>query len=225
MKDRIRLVALVAASPLLFTLACGGGGKGSGDGGGTGGASGGFNPGRSLTCAAGGMNNCTDAQLSTYNTCVTNACASSFRTCFGAQYQSGTFSGTCGTWFTCTSACNCGDSACLLACGFPAGDCATCLLSLETCSADCTEPACLSGGGGTGGAGGGGTGGIPGFDGGLPDGFGDGTCADLLGCCNAITNPSSKQQCMTAYTAAMAQGGDAACGLVYSGFRSNELCP
>ena len=96
-----------------------------------------------------------------------------------------------------------------------------------------------SGGVGTGGSTGSGgaglfglDGGIPGFDGSIPsfdgsfslDGFTvTGTCADLLACCNALADATSKADCLTAYNTAK-PFGDTGCGVAYSGLKQMGTC-
>jgi hypothetical protein len=95
----------------------------------------------------------------------------------------------------------------------------------------CTQPACLSAGGTSGGtvghAGGvdgssvGGLGGFTESLGGFT-GTGSGTCADLAACCNA-TMASLKTTCQAEYNSAVASG-DATCGTVLSLIKPT-FCP
>jgi hypothetical protein len=116
----------------------GSGGSGSGSGGsasGSGGASG-------LTqCAGSTFGSCTQAEIKTYSDCVTTACDSEYKTCLGAGYKSGTYSGPCGDHTKCVSACNC-DSTCISQCT-QSSECTTCEQSYATCGASCSLPACV----------------------------------------------------------------------------------
>lgn len=110
-------------------------------------------------------------------------------------------------------------------------------LAKTTCTdlQNCSIPACVGGtgaGGTTGGAGtsgGGGTTGSAGTSGGGGTTGSAGTsgtaatCADLLACCNAAST-ANKANCMTAYTAAMGNGGDATCASVLAAIKST-YCP
>ncbi|HEY2899510.1 MAG TPA: hypothetical protein VGL59_02960, partial [Polyangia bacterium] len=100
----------------------------------------------------------------------------------------------------------------------------------------CSLPACIGLGG---------DGGIPGFDGGgfdlagLDGGFdipsfdlngfdlglpvADGTCADLLACCNAATNDGLKSACQSFYNNDKNQG-DEVCG-TYLALIKPSVCP
>jgi hypothetical protein len=96
-----------------------------------------------------------------------------------------------------------------------------------------------SGGVGTGGSAGTGgagliglDGGIPGFDGAIPGFDGSfsldgltvaGTCADLLACCNALADATSKADCLSAYNTAK-PFGDTVCGAAYSGLKQGGTC-
>jgi hypothetical protein len=92
------------------------------------------------------------------------------------------------------------------------------------------------GNGGSAGAGGAGLpgldGGIPGFDGSIPGFDGGfsldgltvaGTCADLLACCNALADATSKADCLSAYNTAK-PFGDTVCGAAYSGLKQGGTC-
>ena len=215
--------SLVFAASLGFVLGnCGGSSSSSGP----------------VACPPGGSANCTQAELNQYTNCIIGKCGSTLQTCFGPNYQSGTYAGTCGTaYVSCTQKCGCGDNtACLGACGQPSSDCGTCLLSVSACiqTSTCTAPACQSGGaggttGGSGGTTGGGAGGHVAGQGGFTGGFGgitgtNGTCADLQTCCNAITTASVKAQCTAEYNLLLPMG-DATCGAAVAGLRSGGVCP
>lgn len=198
-------------------IGCGSSGGAGNDGGGSGGGNGNMCVPNSGTC--------TQSELNTYNNCVQNACNTQFVTCYGTGYKSGSFSGPCGSYMQCQSACACTDTACRNACTIPA-TCTSCLTTIGTCtvSAACTVPACLGGGfdGGIPGL----DGGIPGLDGGFPfDGnfpfdAGNYTCADLTTCCNAIADAQQKQACQLIVSLNNTQACSAAVG-TYKG----TLCP
>jgi hypothetical protein len=177
-----------------------------------------------------GGGTCTAEQNKAYSDCIIGKCDAKYQACLGAGYKSGSYSGPCGTWIGCTAKCGCGDMMCRSACGLPDQACQTCFSGeLAQCvlASGCTAPVCTGGGtggsgGGTGGSGGG-TGGSGGGTGGSGGG-GGGTCADLMKCCNAMTNADSKASCNQAYMGVMA-GGDQACGGVLAIYRANKLCP
>jgi hypothetical protein len=184
--------------------------------------------GKGLTCTTGSTGTCTQAELDTYDNCIASQCGSTLATCYGSGYQSGSFSGPCGTYGSCVSKCSCTDTACKTACGQPSSACQSCLTPYTACifSASCTIPACLLSGGGTGGTSGGAggrTGGAGGFTGSLGGSTGTaGTCADLLACCNAA-NATLKPSCMTEYNTVVSMG-DATCGQLLSVIKST-FCP
>lgn len=184
--------------------------------------------GKGLTCTTGSTGTCTQAELDTYDNCIIGQCGSTLATCYGSGYQSGSFSGPCGTYGSCASKCACTDTACKTACGQPSSDCQSCLTPFTACilSSSCTIPACLFSGGGSGGTSGGAggrTGGAGGFTGSLGGTTGTtGTCADLLACCNAAS-ATVKAACMNGYNSVVSSG-DAACGGVLSGIKAS-VCP
>jgi len=181
-----------------------------------------------LNCPPSGQSNCTAEQVKPFTDCLYGKCDAQFQACYGAGYKSGSFGGVCQTYIGCFAKCACGDNNCRIACGSPMGDCATCQMNLGLCvgSAACPAPNC---GGGTGGSGagtggsGGGTGGTSGGTGGTGGPTG-GTCADLMKCCNAMTNADQKAQCNQAYTSVMAAGEQACSGILMI-YRANKLCP
>jgi hypothetical protein len=201
----------------------GSGGTGGGGSGGTGGGGGGGGGMASLGCGAGtGSTSCSNAELDTYNNCAYAACQTEFKNCYGAGVAMGNFSGPCGTFIGCTSKCGCTDIACFLACGTPSTACLTCSQAVETCrtGSSCTRPACL---GRTPDAG---TfrldGGLFPFDGGLPDGLFGNTCADLMSCCAAISDPTKKAACQQQYT--YLNGNDSLCSAAYAVYRGAGDC-
>jgi hypothetical protein len=109
-------------------------------------------------------------------------------------YMQGTFSGTCGSYFTCANACDCTDTACRSKCGQPSADCQTCQQGLLTCSS-CTATICIPTPGSSGSSG--------------SSGFGAAhTCADLQACCAKIVDPNEKATCQQYYTGAMNNDAD-----------------
>jgi hypothetical protein len=168
---------------------------------------------------------CTQTEIDTYNNCLSTACDSTFKMCFG-DVKKGDYSGPCGPVVMCSNKCACNDTACRNACPQPNAACIACLIGPGlTCqnNSGCTRPACYGpapmlpdGGFPT----------LP--DGGLPplpDGGLGGGCAELLTCCNAISDPMQKAQCVAAHgmLAAMA-GGDASCGVLLVAYRFAGVC-
>ena len=102
--------------------------------------------------------------------------------------------------------------------------------ALMTCTAN--VPDCETGGAtGTGGASGTGTGGASGTGTGGRSGTGTGgasgggaTCADVLACCNAATNPTIKMACMMNYED-IKNAGDATCAAYLTPQVKSLLCP
>jgi len=209
-------IAATAASALVGLAACSGSttGTGSGDGGAFssgGGTSGG---GTSGSGASGGSavkrcpstgSTCTEAETATYNSCLQEKCDATYAKCFGSAYKSGTFTGDCGTYITCTQACACGDTACLAKCTI-SDACKTCLIpAAQNCAAMCTAPACeKSGSSGTSGGGG-----------------SNKTCADLKACCDKIAEGMKKDSCNATYDGV--KGTDSTCSIVYGQYAGDCL--
>jgi hypothetical protein len=207
----------------------GGAGRGGAGGAGTGGAG-------SLGCAGAAASSCTRAELDPYNECLFARCEREYSACYGPGARTGNFSGPCGTFVQCTSKCGCSDLACLVGCGAPSAECASCGQVVVTCQGNsgCARPACLrepdagvpaiNFDGGFPGF----DGGFPGFDGrfpGLPDGgLGGGTCDDLLKCCQAIADPANKAMCSEQYDTAKLYG-DLVCGTVHAAHKQANDCP
>ncbi|HEY2901870.1 MAG TPA: hypothetical protein VGL59_14905, partial [Polyangia bacterium] len=84
----------------------GSGSGGSGSGGGASGLS---------QCVGSAFGNCSQADITTFTDCVATACDSEYKTCLGAGYKSGTYSGPCGDYTKCVSACKC-DTTCASQC-------------------------------------------------------------------------------------------------------------
>jgi hypothetical protein len=189
---------LVSAAVLGFALASCGGDSGSGAPGGS--ATSGF------FCPSTNASSCKQSDVDAYGSCVQGKCGTQMKVCFGDNFQSGTFGGSCGTWASCYGKCACGDTACRGACGLPAGECTTCLQMISSCTASsgCMAPVCSAADAGT-----------------TPTG---GTCADLQACCNAIASPQIKTGCNAQVTAG-ASGGAQYCSTVLMGFRAAKQCP
>jgi hypothetical protein len=212
----LSVLSLLSFLGTLSVAACG---SSNTTAGGTGGMAG-SGAGVLMMCGGGSVstNTCTTAETNTYNNCVQTACNDTYTTCLGAGYRSGTFGGTCGATFKCTSACACTNFTCLAACA-PSLDCVACLEEFSTCSATCTEPACYSSGAGTGGSTGSATGGATGAATGGSTGTGT-SCADLIACCNASDIPQLKASCMMSVMGA----DDAACATALAQVRA-LVCP
>jgi hypothetical protein len=224
-----------------------GGTGGSGGVGGTGG-SGGVG-GTGGTGGTGGMNifdcytpgattdTCSKTERQTLDSCYTNKCGTAYNTCYGAGARMGNFGGSCKGFIQCLSACGCGNVVCFAGClPMYTGECMTCQTAIQTCqdTSGCVVPACAvrpDGGvsmlpdGGFPGLPDGGFPGLPdgGFPG-LPDGGLGGTCANLLTCCQAITDPGTQAACMGQYTSSVPYG-DAVCGALYQGYKALGQCP
>ena len=223
---RVIIGSVFAASALTLVVACsstssgtpggtsgssgtsgtsGGGTSGGGTSGG--GTSGGGTSGNSLSkCQP--KNGCTDAENKTYGDCVVSACDTKFTECYGAGWKTGSFTGPCGTYITCTQACACGDTACYTKCGQPDAACSTCIEGSASCAQSCKAPACASTSGGV-------DSGTSGTSGG-----GGATCADLGACCAKITDASIKSQCDKAKAST---NDDAQCANFYNAIKS--FCP
>jgi hypothetical protein len=218
-RNPITLIGLVTlgASLTLAVVACSSSTSGTSTGtsggasGGTSGAatSGGSGPNK---CAASqpAASKCTAAEIQTYSDCVNSKCSSQYTQCYGSGWQSGSFSGPCGSYLTCASACACNDTACFSKCT-PTTECSTCLEGTTNCSAGCTLPACY-----TAGTSSGGTSGTSGSSGTAAH-----TCADLATCCGKIADANIKSSCDSAKTAAGTN--DSTCSTYYAAFSS--YCP
>ena len=111
----------LAVGILALAAGCGGGSSGSGS----------FTSATGRTAASGGIvcksQSCPAED--TYYACVAGKCDAEAKTCFGAGYASGTFSGACQALITCTMACPCDSTGttCLTLCyAAITADCMTC---------------------------------------------------------------------------------------------------
>jgi hypothetical protein len=115
----------------ILALAAGCGGSSS---------SGGFTSPTGRTAASGGLL-CKSQSCSakdTYFACAASKCDADAKTCFGPNYASGTFTGACQSFLTCTMGCPCDSTgdACLLGCEAAiTSDCVTCSATVQTCAA------------------------------------------------------------------------------------------
>ena len=215
----------------------GGGGTGGTGGGGGGGGTGGMGGtgGSIFDCNTGTATDpCSRAERTTLNQCYTSRCQTAYNTCYGPNARMGTFDGPCRAFIQCISNCGCGNVQCNLGCvPMYTNECMACQATIQTCqdTSNCVVPACAvrpDGGitipdGGFGGL----------FDGGftIPDGGfgglfdgGGGTCANLMSCCAAITDPPTRTQCMQEYAVSQPYG-DAVCGVLYQGHKAAGDCP
>jgi hypothetical protein len=140
-----------------------------------------------------------------YSTCVEKACSDEYKTCLGAGYKSGNFSGgKCETYFKCVTG---SKDKCDNDCELDA-NCTGCFTgTLASCqlNSGCTLPTCTASGGSGGSSGGAGMTGIP---------MGNKTCKDVEACCNSL-QADQKSTCLMAYNGAKA-GGDSVCSILYS---------
>jgi hypothetical protein len=213
--------------------AAGSGGSGGGAGGatggsggatgGSGGAAGGAGGTPNFGMCAGSGNSCSQSEINDHNNCLISKCESAYTPCIGANWRTGSYGGSCGTWLKCVNDCGCGNLNCFIACGLPPAACQTCLQTASQCEMSmCPRPACY----GT----------LPDGGASIPDGggfnFGDGgfdfdalnikfdvgsgtSCADLQKCCDKLpaSNPLKSTCTMTA-----SGGQDFACALVMPTF-------
>jgi hypothetical protein len=158
------------------------------------------------TSSSSGTSTCTEAELKPYGDCVQTACDSKYKECYGPDYKSGTFSGACGTYITCTQKCDCNAanySSCVSACVLDSA-CGECSKGFLGCIQTCTLPACATAGSSSGTSGSTGT----------------ATCATLQTCCDKLTG-SAKTQCDSAKS--QAAGNDQICSAYYQAYKSQ--CP
>jgi len=202
---------VLSAVGALSVGACGGDDKGasntSADGGG--GSENGGGRDALGQCSGETPSSCSASEVKAYGDCATSKCDSDYQKCLGDGYKKGSYSGLCGDYYKCLTACDCGDNTCLTDCGLPPSDCTQCLLTASQCTQDkCETPACFNAG----------DAGFA-FDGSLPGS--DKTCADLKTCCDSAT--TGKSDCTTAYDQAK-PAGDFACGIVYTALSQNGTC-
>jgi hypothetical protein len=146
---------------------------------------------------------CNQAEVNQYGLCIADRCDAAYQTCFGPSYRSGTFGGVCGTYYGCVAHCPCNDSACRSRCGIAPLDCLTCIAAqVATCAnnSGCARPACVG-----------------------PAPNGNETCADLLRCCNSLSDEDQRSFCLTEYAEARGQG-DFICAPFVQGYRRSGMC-
>jgi hypothetical protein len=146
---------------------------------------------------------CDQDETNQYGQCVADRCDAEYQACFGPTYRNGTFGGPCGTYYTCLAKCGCNDNACRQACGIAPYACQVCLASrLTTCAnnSGCKRPSCVA----------------------QPPPGGN-TCADLLRCCNGMTDPNERSFCISEYQGAV-RYGDFICSTFVQGFRASGMC-
>ena len=210
-----KVVVALSTSAVALVIACSSDNTSSGSGTSSSGASSTSSSGSSGSGTASGFkqcstgssssSKCTEAEFKPYTDCYSNNCDTKYKECFGADYKSGTFSGACGTWVTCTQKCDCSASnyaSCITACTQDSA-CTECSKGFLACGNGCTLPACATGG--------------------TPDGGGGGgaTCADLTACCAKLSG-ADKSSCDAAKNAA--GGADAVCGPLYTSLYKAK-CP
>jgi hypothetical protein len=105
-----------------------------------------------------------------FEDCARMRCPSQLTTCYGADWQKGTFAGPCTDYATCASKCSCDDSFCLASCKV-SGECETCKGSVKTCSASCNGYAVGCG---------------------ITQPAFDHTCEELSACCSRLTSTQQK---------------------------------
>jgi hypothetical protein len=146
---------------------------------------------------------CNQAEVNQYGLCIADRCDAAYQACFGAAYRTGTFGGVCGTYYGCVTRCGCSDNACRSGCGIAPVDCQTCIATKVAVCANnsgCARPACVG-----------------------PAPPANNTCADLLSCCNSISDQYQRSFCLTEYQQARAHG-DFICSTFVQGYRESGMC-
>jgi hypothetical protein len=198
------LGAIVVAGMLVVSTGCGGDSKDKG-----GSSPSGRSAANGGTCPASSSGQtCTGEKE--YADCAMAACGAQSKTCFGADFLSGVYTGPCGPYLDCQMKCPCDATAttCEQNCTTLVTtntECLMCLLTLASCvqSAGCAEPVCQGTGidaGATGGA----------------------NCTALQACCAGLVDANQIQACQLAL--AGAAGNDSICSQILVGFKSQSLC-
>jgi len=155
---------------------------------------------------------CTGEQA--YYDCLTKACGTEAKACFGNNYLKGDYTGgSCSDFMTCMMACPCDSTAdaCTTQCAVTyvmsaaGAACATCTTTLQACTtlAACTAPVCTTGTTTT-------------------TTTSTGTnCAALQTCCGKMADATIKAACQSAITSA--GGDDATCALILPSLQT--YCP
>ncbi len=166
---------------------------------------GGGSSGSNLFCPSSNQTNCKQDEVDAYGKCVQDKCDGQIKLCFGDNYKTGTFAGTCGAYVTCSNKCSCTDNNCRAACAAMAdAPCTDCLLKIGACTQSMGCKLSCPGG----------------SDAGAPAG---GSCADLQACCNQIADANVKMACQQQVTAG-ASAGAQYCSNVLMGFRASNMC-
>ncbi len=137
-----------------------------------------------------------------YEACVKStmagSCASKWQACYGADYESGDYTGgSCAAYMTCVRGCGC-DATCLQGCSADSV-CSSCVTDAEVCSRTaCLDPynSCINGA----------------VDAGHP-------CSDLAGCCAALPDGQRRTTCNQEVTL----GVDALCNAYWSSLGCSEI--
>jgi hypothetical protein len=210
---RTVLATLFGALSILASAACGGGGSTSSGSGGSGGGAPKQDapvvlpPSNGGKSCANGEGSCKDqAAIDAYSSCVITTCDAPYKQCFGNDYLTGTFGGSCKDLMACASACTDCDQVCLKACSDQhfTGDCLACvegpifdcvLASIK--DGTCTLPCGPSSAGGV--------------------------CAKLKTCCDSLTG-TDKSDCLSTYDQVKI-GGDTPCGSALNIYQTSMQCP
>jgi hypothetical protein len=191
----------------------GGAAGGDGQGGGAGGSL--QNPNPTGLCPPDSAT-CTEAQWNAYTACIADACDSQYQVCLGPSYRAGTYGGPCGPWAQCLAGCGCGNAGCRANCPVQTAACATCYANVSSCLVTCSIPTCAL---------------TPPADAGAPrdaapagDAGAGAGCAALLACCNGMSDPSSRDDCLNVYGTISAMG-DRQCMMIHDEYQSLGFCP
>jgi len=203
------LFGMAAIAAGVAGAACGNGGTGGSGTSGSGGSS--ASPpiilppssGQS-SCQSGSA--CSDqAAVDAYSTCILSTCDTQYKQCFGADYATGTFGGSCKALMDCAEKCQSCDQSCIDACSAAdlVGACKSCITGpIFDCALDAiTSGTCT-----------------------IPCGptTGGGVCDTLQTCCNSL-GADDQAGCLSSYSSAKL-GGDVACGAVLSGYTAGGQC-
>ena len=172
------------------------------------------------SCSSASTQVCTGEEA--YSACFNKACSAQITACYGPNYASGKYAGSCGTFMNCLAACPCDSTAtsCETTCAsqlITDMTCSTCLQTLSNCTktAGCVEPVC--------------SGSTPdaavsgpqtGVDGGTSAAGG---CAAALKCCAALSakyGAAAEQPCK----AQVAASTDTECAALVAQYKPMGLC-
>jgi hypothetical protein len=168
---------------------------------------------RSKTGACYGTTGQTCTGTAEYETCMTNACDAKIKACFGNDYQSGSYGGSCADMIKCYVACKCDATynTCAGNCTTQYASntaCQTCMTDMTAClmAANCKQPTCTAGG----------------SDGGsiTKDGtIVTGDCASLAACCKTVAS-AYKAPC----DQVVATGNAQACSINFTAWKQAGIC-